>query len=107
LILSKILKWVQLAIDTRVSDCQRRKLDEHNRKVARQKAIEFNEARKAKYNEAIEAAKEVRIKALKQINLNFRRTNKRSTRNTPSLTKRRVSPKTVLRDHQGPGLHST
>jgi hypothetical protein len=32
--------------------------------VARQKAIEFNEARKAKYNEAIEAAKEVRIKAL-------------------------------------------
>jgi hypothetical protein len=47
-----------------VSDCQRRKLDEHNRKVARQKAIEFNEARKAKYNEAIEAAKEVRIKAL-------------------------------------------
>lgn len=59
LILYKILKWVQMAIETRAEDCKARKLDEHNHELARQNAIAAHDARQAKYREGLAAAQDV------------------------------------------------
>jgi hypothetical protein len=55
-ILAKILKWVQTALNLRVQDCEARRYEQHRKKTAREAAIKADGERTDKMNQALEEA---------------------------------------------------